>query len=101
MGEPENVQSTICIKENRGIKKHKKIKKNSGITLIALVITIIVLIILAGVSITMISGQDEILTRAGKAKEATEKAKEDERNLVVLLQTSHSMQDSLDSTLSL
>ena len=79
MGEPENVQSTICIKENRGIKKHKKIKKNSGITLIALVITIIVLIILAGVSITMISGQDEILTRAGKAKEATEKAKEDER----------------------
>ena len=27
MGEPENVQSTICIKENRGIKKHKKIKK--------------------------------------------------------------------------
>lgn len=79
MGEPENVQSTICIKENRGIKKHKKIKKNSGITLIALVITIIVLIILAGVSITMISGQDGILTRAGKAKEATEKAKEDER----------------------
>ena len=79
MGEPENVQSTICIKENRGIKKRKKIKKNSGITLIALVITIIVLVILAGVSITMISGQDGILTRAGKAKEATEKAKEDER----------------------
>ena len=36
--------------------------------MIALVITIIVLIILAGISITMISGQDGILTRAGEAK---------------------------------
>ena len=39
-----------------------------GITLIALVITIIVLIILAGISIMMISGQDGILQRAGNAK---------------------------------
>ena len=39
-----------------------------GITLIALIITIIVLIILAGISIMMISGQDGILQRAGNAK---------------------------------
>ena len=49
----------------------EKTKRNNqkGITLIALVITIIVLIILAGISIMMISGQDGILSRAGNAKE--------------------------------
>ena len=49
----------------------EKTRRNNqkGITLIALVITIIVLIILAGISIMMISGQDGILSRAGNAKE--------------------------------
>ena len=45
-----------------------------GITLIALVITIIVLLILAGVSISMLTGQNGILTQAQTAKEETEKA---------------------------
>ena len=49
-----------------------KIKKNNGITLIALVITIIVLLILAGVSIATLTGQNGILTRASDAKEQTE-----------------------------
>ena len=42
-------------------------KGNKGITLIALVITIIVLLILAGVSIAMLSGDNSILTRARTA----------------------------------
>ena len=47
----------------------KEIKKSSkGITLIALVITIIVLLILAGVSIAMLTGDNGILTRATEAK---------------------------------
>ena len=45
-----------------------KFKKNKGITLIALVVTIIVLLILAGISITMLTGQNGILNRAGEAK---------------------------------
>ena len=46
----------------------KEIKKQTkGITLIALVITIIVLLILAGVSIAMLTGQNGILTQAKKA----------------------------------
>ena len=46
-----------------------KMKKESrGITLIALVITIIVLLILAGVSIAMLTGQNGILTQAQNAK---------------------------------
>ena len=51
----------------------KKLKKNqmSGITLIALVVTIIVLLILAGISIQMLSGDNGILQRATTAKENT------------------------------
>ena len=53
--------------------------KKKGITLIALVITIILLLILAGVSISMLSGDNSILTKATEAKEKTEKATEDEQ----------------------
>ena len=42
-------------------------KGNKGITLIALVITIIVLLILAGVSIAMLTGENSILKRASQA----------------------------------
>ena len=44
------------------------LKNNKGITLIALVITIIVLLILAGVSIAMLTGNNGILTQANNAK---------------------------------
>ena len=53
-------------------------KRNKGITLIALVITIIVLLILAGVAIAMLSGQNGILKRAADAKTETEQAQENE-----------------------
>ena len=44
-------------------------KKEKGITLIALVITIVVLIILAGVSISMLTGENGIITKAKESKE--------------------------------
>ena len=47
----------------------KGIKQTKGITLIALVITIIILLILAGISIAMLTGQNGLLTKALKAKE--------------------------------
>ena len=50
------------------------LKNNKGITLIALVITIIVLLILAGVSIAMLTGQNGILTQATDARDDTAKA---------------------------
>ena len=43
------------------------IRNQKGITLIALVITIIVLLILAGVSIAMLTGNNGILTQANKS----------------------------------
>ena len=53
-------------------------KNNKGVTLVALVVTIIVLIILAGISINLILGDNGIITIAKKAKENTELAKVEE-----------------------
>lgn len=47
-------------------------RNQKGITLIALVITIIVLLILAGVSIAMLSGENGILTNASEAQAKTD-----------------------------
>ncbi len=47
-------------------------KREKGITLIALIITIIVLLILAAVSIATLSGENGLLTKAGDAKTETE-----------------------------
>lgn len=53
----------------------KKQALNRGITLIALVITIIVLLILAGVSIATLMGEGGILSKATKAQKQTNEAR--------------------------
>ena len=53
-------------------------QKNKGITLIALVITIIILLILAGISISMLTGQNGILNRAQEAKVKDEESQAQE-----------------------
>lgn len=55
-----------------------RINKDKGITLIALVITIIVLLILAGVSIATLVGDNGILNQANNAKIESKKAQEEE-----------------------
>lgn len=60
-------------------------KKERGITLIALVVTIIVLIILAGVSINLIFGNFGVVTKAKEAKNKMEAAQyEEELKMCVL-----------------
>ena len=54
--------------------KETNLGKSKGITLIALVITIIVLLILAGVAISMLSGENGILRKATEAKTKTEES---------------------------
>lgn len=54
-------------------------KNQKGITLIALVITIIVLLILAGVTIAMLTGENGILTKAKTADTDTKNAEAAER----------------------
>ncbi len=60
----------------------KYIQQKKGITLIALVITVIVLLILAGISISMLSGDNSILQKATDAKTNTEK-----QNIIELAKT--------------
>ena len=59
-------------------------RNQRGITLIALVITIIVLLILAGVSIAMLTGDNGILSNAQKAKDETLKSEVIERINIAL-----------------
>lgn len=49
-------------------------RDQKGITLVALVVTIIVLLILAGVTMAMVVGNDGIFTKANTAKTETAKA---------------------------
>lgn len=58
--------------------KNIKVKSGKGITLIALVITIIVLLILAGVTISALTGDNGILTRVNESKTQTEIGEEKE-----------------------
>ena len=59
-------------------------KNQKGVTLIALVITIIVLLILAGVSIAMLTGDNGVLTQANEAKVTNIEGRvEEEINLAV------------------
>ena len=73
------------------------LKERKGITLIALVITIIVLLILAGVSVAMLTGQNGILTQAQSAKTTnTNKSAEEKVKLAVMAARSQSEDASLD-----
>ena len=59
--------------------KKQKIKSKSGITLVALVVTIVVLLILAGVSLNLVIGNDGIMKRAKEAKERYGQASKNEQ----------------------
>ncbi|MNS98484.1 hypothetical protein D3C72_1328530 [compost metagenome] len=61
--------------------------KNKGITLIALIITIIILLILATISISMITGENGILSKAKTASEQTKLTQEEEENRLSSLNT--------------
>ena len=81
----------------------KKVTKNStnGITLIALVITIIVLLILAGVSIAMLTGDNGILTQASEAKDENIKGQEKEQiRLAMQSKKMEKMADNIERTVT-
>ena len=66
------------------MKKQKKRNKEKGITLVALVVTIVVLLILAGITLTYVLGDNNIFKQATDAKLQTEIAKAREKIEVVL-----------------
>ena len=59
--------------------KNKLMKKQSGITLVALVVTIVVLLILAGITIMYVMGDNSIFQKAQNAKEKTDEAIKNEQ----------------------
>jgi len=65
------------IKE-KSTKNFKYYKSDKGITIVALVITTIVLLILSGVTISMTLSDNGIIEQAEKVKEETEKKQEQE-----------------------
>ena len=67
--EKNNIKIFGKIKSNVLISNIKPSTSNSAITLIALIITIIVLLILAGVTLNMIMGENGIIRKAQLAKE--------------------------------
>ena len=77
-----------------------KTKEMKGITLVALVVTIVVLLILAGVSINTVLGDDGIIKKAKEAAEATKRASaEEEMNRLVLEYQLASNDETLESFL--
>ena len=57
-----------------------KMKNQSGITLVALVVTIVVLLILAGVSINLVLGENVLITQAKEARAQTKSAEVNEKS---------------------
>ena len=93
------MKSKNLIKMRKILTKTKR--SRAGITLIALVITIIVLLILAGVSIAMLTGENGILTQAQNARDKTNKATEEEKIQMAVLGSSltdNGYSDILDET---
>ena len=71
------------------------LKQKKGITLIALVITIVVLLILAGVTIAMLTGENGILGKATTAK--AKSAEEEAREKVSLMLASWKMEKAINN----
>ena len=64
----------------------QKLKNEKGITLVALVITIIVLLILAGVTLSMVMGDSGIFGKANSAKEKTQLSNAEETIRLAVLE---------------
>lgn len=74
------------------------LKKNGGITLIALVVTIIVLLILAGITIAMLTGPNGIISRTNDSKvKQIEGQVQEEVKLAVQSAKIHAMQKSVET----
>ena len=58
--------------------KDLNVPKDKGVTILALTITIIILLILEGITITLLTGENGLIKNAGQAKEETEISNEKE-----------------------
>ena len=66
----------------RKIRINKKIKEEKGITLVALVITVVIMLILAGVAISAIVVGEGLFSKAKEAAETYKDTAQDEANKI-------------------
>ena len=67
-----NAQKEYYKTKKRGIKMKRKAKNEIGVTLVALIVTIVVLLILAGITIGSITSDNGIIKEANSAKKSAE-----------------------------
>lgn len=67
-----NTQKEYYKTKKRGIKMKRKTKNEIGVTLVALIVTIVVLLILAGITIGSITSDNGIIKEANSAKKSAE-----------------------------
>ena len=72
----------IKVKEKMKAKNKRNYLKENGITLIALVVTIVVLLILAGVSVNALFGNSGIIEKAKEAQNKMDKATENDQKQI-------------------
>mgnify|MGYP000221781842 FL=1 len=63
--------------------------KEKGITIVALVIMIIILLIISGLTIEVLIGKDGIISKTAETKQATEISSEKEKIQLAVIQTAH------------
>jgi len=71
-------------------------KKNKGITLVALVVTIVVLLILAGVSINLVLGNNGIIAKAKDAK--TKSAEASQNDLIGMNELAQQLEEQINGS---
>lgn len=76
--------------------KHMVLKSKSAVTLIALVVTIIILLILAGVTIATLTGDNGIISQTQNAKEQTEIAEEKEQMNLAIIKIESKNEENLE-----
>ena len=81
--------------------KIKGIKQEDGITIVSLVVTIIVLIILAGISISLLFGKSGIITRAKKGQEIADVATAQDKLELIKSEIPMKILEGKDSTVNL
>ena len=80
------IQKVIYNRKRKKIRRNTQMKKERGITLVSLVVTIIVLIILAGVSLNAVVGDNGIITIAKEQKNKIEEVGKKEANELAMLE---------------
>lgn len=76
---------------------NKKISEQSGITLVALVVTIIILLILAGITVASLTGDNGLIGKTGEAKKQTE-ISEGTEQLEIAVNQSFNKRGNIDTT---